>query len=90
MTRDETLLARIDERTLNISEKLVAHIDEDGQRFDRVFGYVKERFDKMDTKLDTLWDDSNKSEGAFSTSKNAVAAVWSVVAIGISYWMTKP
>lgn len=62
-------LARVEEKVISIEKWNDNHAKEDTERFTRSFDYMKERFDKIDTKLDTLWDNKNKQDGAFHLGK---------------------
>lgn len=62
-------LARVEEKVTNIEKWNENHAKDDTERFNRMFEYMKERFDKTDKKLDTLWDNKNRQDGAFNLGK---------------------
>lgn len=83
MALDQVLLARVDQKVTNLDRNMEAHIAEDSQKFDRVFNFVKERFDTIENKIDDLmkdkveplWDNKNKQEGAFSLGRIVAGTV---------------
>lgn len=92
--KDDVLIGRIDERLLGLDRSFTAHEVEDHARFELVFGHMKDSFDKMDkrfdtinTKLDTLWDLKNSQAGAFSASRIAASIVWGAVVIVASWFV---
>lgn len=86
MEKDEKIkLARIDERVLNIAKSFEDHEDNDSERFDKTFNFVKEgfdkidnRFDKVDARLGKLWDIKNKHDGAFGVGKMIAGGIGGV------------
>lgn len=75
-TGDKQKLARIDANVTNLDKSFGAHEKLDSERFDRVFNFTKEgfaklenHFDKIEDRLDTLWDGKNRQEGAFGLGK---------------------
>lgn len=91
---EATLLARIDERTQHLDKWKDEHSEEDKMRFDRTFAFVKDSFtklegrmEKMDKKLDTLWDTKNQQQGAYSASKIAGAGIWALIVIGVTQFI---
>lgn len=85
-------LARIEERGIHTKESLDIHIEDDGVRFERTFNYVKdafskmdERFDTIDTKLGTLWDNNNRQEGAFGLGKWMAGLIGGAVVAGAEF-----
>lgn len=87
MTEKLSVLARIDERTKAQGGVMEAHIKEDSERFERVFAYLGKRFDKIDEKLDTLWDENNQRKGAFTASRLMAAGVWAAIVLLIGYFL---
>lgn len=87
--KDDVLIGRIDERLLGLDRSFTAHEIEDHARFEMVFSHMKDRFDKIDKKLDTLWDQSQRNDGAFSASRVAVGCVWGLAIIVVNWFLTK-
>ena len=86
MEKNESIkLAKIEVGMNNLSKWSDAHDELDTQRFDRTFNYVKERFDKIDEKLDTLWDTKNKQDGAFGMGKWIAGGVGGMVVAIIDF-----
>jgi hypothetical protein len=84
---DSNILARIDERTQAQSTTLAAHVKDDTEKFDKIFNFVSKRFDKIDAKLDTLWDEKNQRKGAFSASKLLTGGLWAAIVLAASYFI---
>lgn len=84
---DSNTLARIDERTSALTTSLAVHVKEDGDRFDKVFSFVSKRFDSIDSKLDTLWDEKNQRKGALVFSKMISGAVGGLIVIMSDYFL---
>lgn len=92
---DKGRLERIDERTINMVRSLQEHVNEDLRRFDRLFGFTEDqfakmygRFDDMDKKMDTLWDDKNHRSGALAASRLIVVGTWAVVGLLAGLFMS--
>ena len=89
MNSDEhETLARVDQKVISIEKWCESHGQHDDVRFERSFQFVKDgfskldtRFDKIDEKLDTLWDDKNRHDGAFSMGKLLSSGFYSVLAL---------
>lgn len=89
---DSLKIARIDQKVISLSEWTKAHEYDDAERFERTFSYVKEgfgkiekRFDDIDKKLDTLWDDKNQRTGAFNASRLSIGALWAILVLAADW-----
>lgn len=87
--KSDVLIGRIDERLLALDKSFSSHETEDHNRFELVFCHMKDRFDKIDIKLDTLWDQSNRSQGAFGVSRLLAGAIWAIVVLVVSWVMNR-
>lgn len=76
-------LARVEEKVISIEKWNESHAKDDNDRFSRMFDYMKERFDKTDKKLDTLWDNKNKQDGAFNFGKIVAGGIGGLLVIAI-------
>lgn len=85
----DALMSRIDERLNGLVDSFKSHEGEDGQRFNLVFSQMKEGFDKIDKKLDILWDASNQNKGMFTASKLIAGSVWAIVVLAASWFMQR-
>lgn len=95
-------LARIDQKVIGIENWQAQHTKEDDSREfghvnrnDKMLTAVKEgfdkidnRFDKIETKIATLWDDKNKASGVLGFSKIAGMGIWALIIIGINYFIS--
>ncbi len=91
---DSLAIARIDERTRAQQASFDSHTKEDSEKFDRMFNYltiqfdkVDDRFEKLDEKLGTLWDENNSRKGAFNASRLAGAGIWACVVLVAGYFL---
>lgn len=87
--KGDELLSRMDERLKGLDESFKAHVIEDHARFELVFRHMKERFDKIDHKLDTLWDQSNRNQGAFGASRLMAGFAWAALVLAANYFINK-
>lgn len=87
--QDDVLIGRIDERLKGLDKSFGDHIEEDRLRFELVFSHMKDRFDKIDKKLETLWDQNNRSQGAFGAGRMVAGAMWAVAAVVASYFINR-
>lgn len=87
--REDVLIGRIDERLISLDRSFVAHEVEDHQRFELVFGHMKDRFDKIDKKLDVLWDQSNQNKGMFTVSKLVAGSIWGIIVLVAGYFVNQ-
>lgn len=78
-------LARMEEKQDSMKEWAEAHEKKDDDYFGKTFKYMKERFDKVDTKLETLWDGKNRSEGAFSVGRLMAGGIGGILVAIIDY-----
>jgi len=92
--KDDVLMGRIDERLKGLDRSFVAHEVEDHARFELVFSHMKESFDKMDKRFDTvdhrlgtLWDLKNSQSGAFSAGRLVAGAVWGFIVVAASWFV---
>lgn len=83
---DSNILARIDERTQAQTVAFALHVKEDSERFDKVFNFIGKRFDKIDEKLDTLWDEKNQRKGAIGFSKILSGGIYGCLALMAGYF----
>lgn len=83
---DSNTLARIDERTSAQTVAFALHVKDDSERFDKVFSFITKRFDKIDEKLDTLWDEKNQRKGAISFSKILSGGAYACIALAAGYF----
>lgn len=86
-------IASLEANFAAIDRRAMEHERSDAARFDQNFAYtkamkaeimggindLKDRFIEMETKVQTLWDDMNKREGAFGFGKFIAAAVGGVI-----------
>lgn len=94
MNDDEhATLVRVDQKVISIEKWAELHGNHDDVRFERNFNFVKEqfgkldaRFDKIDEKLDTLWDDKNRHEGAFGFGKWIAGCVGGLIVAAMDYF----
>lgn len=87
--KDDVLIGRMDERLMNLNRAFLDHEKEDHARFELVFGHMKDRFDKVDKKLDTLWDQSQRAKGAFGASRLLGGAAWATIVLAIDWIIHK-
>lgn len=94
--KDDVLIGRIDERLKGLDRSFEAHEKEDHNRFELAFGHIKDvldkvelRFDKIDKKLEVLWDQSNQNQGAFGASRLVAGALWALVVLAASWFMNR-
>lgn len=87
--KDDVLIGRIDERLKSLDRSFSQHEVEDHNRFELVFGHMKDRFDKIDNKLETLWDLKNSQAGAFSVSRLAGGGIWAIIVLMIDWAMRR-
>lgn len=94
--KDDELIGRIDERLKGLSGSFLNHEIDDRNRFELVFGHMKDsfdkldkRFDKIDEKLNTLWDLKNSQAGIFSVSRLIGGGVWAAMVITVDFLMRK-
>ena len=73
---DSVKIARIDEKVINMGKWQEQHSRDDESReietnakFERVFNYIRERHDKTDAKIESLWDDKNQRKGALNLGR---------------------
>lgn len=92
--KEDDLLGRVDERLKALDRSFSSHEVEDHARFELVFNHMKDSFDKMDrrfdsvdAKLGTLWDLKNSQSGAFGASKLLVNGIWGIIVIAISWFV---
>ena len=85
----DALMSRIDERLNGLVDSFRSHEGEDRRRFELVFSQMKDGFDKIENKLDILWDASNQNKGMFTASKLIVGSVWAIVVLAASWLMQK-
>lgn len=83
------LVGRIDERLIGLDRSFTAHEIEDHARFELVFDHMKDRFDKIDKKLEILWDQNNRNQGAFGASRLIAGAAWAAIVLAASWFMQK-
>lgn len=94
--KEDVLIGRIDERLLGLDRSFTAHEREDHERFELAFKHMSDqfdrvgnRFDKIDKKLDTLWDQSQRNHGAFSASRVAAGCIWGLAVIAVNWFLTR-
>lgn len=87
--KDDDLIGRIDERLKGLDRSFTAHEVEDHARFELVFGHMKDRFDKIDRKLETLWDLKNSQAGMFGASRLIAGSLWAVLVLAIDFMIRK-
>jgi hypothetical protein len=85
-------ITRIDQKVLSMEAWQKQHTDEDNQReahtderFERIFNYIKERHDKTDEKLDTLWDNHNRQDGAMKFAGLVASMIGGIVGSVLTY-----
>jgi hypothetical protein len=83
---DSNTLARIDERTQALTASLALHVKDDAEKFEKVFSVVGKRFDKIDEKLDTLWDEKTARKGAMALSKVLTGGIYAAIALAAGYF----
>lgn len=84
---DRARLERMDERTQYMTKSLDSHVEEDNRRFERIFNYVKDRFDGLEEKIDTLWDEKNQRSGAIRASQLITGGAWAIAAVVASWFI---
>jgi len=76
----------------NLNANAERHEVEDNKRFDKIFNFTKESFEKIEKQITTLdvklsekvndlWDSKNKQEGAFGLSKWIAGGVGGLFAV---------
>lgn len=85
--KNDILIGRIDERLINLDRSFTSHEEEDHARFELVFSHMKERFDKIDNKLELLWDEKNLRKGAFTASSIGASSLWAIVVLVAGYFI---
>lgn len=83
---DSAKIARIDQKVISLEDWTREHAKDDDDRFNRMFGFMKERFDKVDSKLETLWDSRNRQEGVFGVGKFIAGAVGGFLVAVLDYF----
>lgn len=85
---DSHLLARIDERTSAQTQNFATHVKSNDEQFDNVFKFVTKGFDKVDVhldkidkRLDALYEDKNERKGAWNLSKIISGVAYAILAI---------
>ena len=84
---DSNTLARIDERTQAHTLAFALHVKDDSDRFEKVFSLMSNRFDKLDIKMATLWDESNRRRGGFTAAKLLTGGAWAAIVLAASWLM---
>lgn len=87
--KEDVLIGRIDERLKGLDRSFTNHEVEDHARFELVFGHMKDRFDKIDAKLETLWDLKNSQAGVLSASKFLAGAVGGCIVLAADWFMRR-
>jgi hypothetical protein len=88
MSSDNIRLARMEENLRNLSKSFDDHETEDTNRFEKMFGFMREEFDEIknntketNSKLGTLWDIKNQQLGASIIKKTIAGGVYSCLAL---------
>lgn len=87
--KDDVLIGRMEERVDGLVYSFRTHETADHERFELVFSHMKDRFDKIDAKLETLWDTNNKNQGAFGASRLVASGVWATVVLAASWFINR-
>lgn len=92
---DSVKIARIDQKVIGMDKWQDQHAKDDEKRehesnvrFERMFTYIKDGFEKIDTrfdKVDTLWDERNKTSGGFDVVKFGGQGLWALLILCVGY-----
>ena len=73
MDKDDSIIARIDERIIHLGADLESHISDDADRFEKMIAHLKEGFSGIEARFDRL---EQKAEAKLHGIESRIAALW--------------
>lgn len=88
---DSIKIARIEQKVINLDNWRIEHDKKDSDRFEKIFDYIKDgfnnidqRFDKLNNKVDNVWDYKIANESSSRTWKYVIGGLGTLLAAMLS------
>lgn len=73
MDKDDSMIARIDERIIHLGADLASHIENDAERFEKMVSHLKDGFESVEARFDRL---EQKAETRLHAIETRIGALW--------------